>query len=523
MNLRRHYPILLACFLVLAFFLLVLGGQRVIAYTTSSQEAGIQAAEGVDHSAEVDLFDDSQVHSLQILISEADYERMISTYQNTGEKDYFQADVILDGVRINDVGLRLKGNASLMSALGGTGSMGAGMDRGAGMQLPEGFEPPDLPEGSEPASLGAPFAPASPPAGFDPANPLQAGQGLIGQPPGGMAPGGVFGTTAAQGGTLKIPLLIKFDEFVSGQTYQGHTKLALRTYGISYDEAMLAEPITNFAFELLDLPAAQVAFTGLRINDQDETLYVLSEVIDDPAYLKAHFADPGGVLFKAEVGSSLTYVGDDPSAYAASFSQETRQNDADAAALIDFARFLTQSDDATFARELPEHLDTGSFATYLAITNLLVNNDSIAGMNNNYYLYFDESAGRFSLLYWDGNESLGGLAMGGSTNADLYFENISGMRMPGGSQNILLERFLAAPAFRALYEQKLVLVYQAAFSSGALEAKVGQLAAVVQAANETRQLVDRDAYDQAVEATLAFLAGRREYLETTDLLGTTAR
>ena len=75
---------------------------------------------------EVALFDDTVVHTIQILISDADYEQMITTYQQTGVKDYFHADVIIDGVRVSDVGLRLKGNASLRTALGGMGMGGRG-------------------------------------------------------------------------------------------------------------------------------------------------------------------------------------------------------------------------------------------------------------------------------------------------------------------------------------------------------------------------------------------------------------
>jgi hypothetical protein len=56
-------------------------------------------------------YDGPDFRNIQILISDADYEQMITTYQETGLKDYFHADVIIDGVRVNNVGLRLKGNA----------------------------------------------------------------------------------------------------------------------------------------------------------------------------------------------------------------------------------------------------------------------------------------------------------------------------------------------------------------------------------------------------------------------------
>jgi spore coat protein CotH len=178
--------------------------------------------------------------------------------------------------------------------------------------------------------------------------------------------------------------------------------------------------------------------------------------------LTKYFENADGVLYKAEVGSTLSYEGEDPSSYANSFTQQTRVNDADLAPLIAFMRFLDQADDATFESELPDYLDVDAFATYLAVNDLLVNTDSIIGMNNNYYLYYDAAAERFTLLMWDANESMGKL--GGSTTYDLYFNNSQGGQGcrgggpgggMGGGRNTLLTRFMASERFRALYEEKL--------------------------------------------------------------------
>jgi len=231
------------------------------------------------------------------------------------------------------------------------------------------------------------------------------------------------------------------------------------------------------------------------------------------------------VLYKAEVGASLTYQGDDPSLYARSFTQQTRVNDADLGPLIDLMRFITEVDNATFERELSEHLDVDSLATYLAINNLLVNTDSLVGMSNNYYLYYDEVAERFTLLMWDGNESLGKMARGGqAATYDIYFSGQSGGegRMGGGmggGRNLLVTRFLASAQCMALYEQKLAEVYEMAFTGGALADKTESYAALVRAANASRGLVNEENYDRAVAEVLAFVEQRGDYLATTSLLG----
>ena len=534
-TLRRNYKLLILAAAVIGALAAGLWDRRIVAYTTGSgtlnvAQAGATGTAPVlrDYGSDVDLFDESVVHTVQILISDADYQQMIATYQQTGAKDYFHADIVIDGVRVNNAGIRLKGFSSLRTALGG----GGGGDM-PGMGGQPGFDPEKMPNqgdmpGFDPEKMPDPgdrpdFDPGDMP-NFDP----------LARPPGqaGNMPAPGQGWQRPEGGTPfgqgdgRIPFLVKFDEFVPGQTYQGYSRLAIRTYGGQVDHSLLQEPVTNAVFRQAGLPAPQTAYTGMRINDQAEQLYVIAEVIDE-TYLAHYFDNPDGVLYKAEVGSSLTYAGEDPTAYVNSFSQETRVNDADMAPLIAFMRFLAESDDATFERDLPAWLDVDAFATYLAVNNLLVNVDSIAGMSNNYYLYYDEEAKRFTLLMWDGNESLGKIG-GGSQAAsyDLYFKGAfsfgGGRAGPMGKSNILVTRFLASPTFTALYETKLGQVYQQAFAGGALTRLVEQYTTLVRQANETRGLVDLDAYEEDVAAVLDFIARRGDYLAATPMLGQSA-
>jgi spore coat protein CotH len=525
LELRRHWKLWVLLALVLAVLTLGLGHYRITAYTVPGSLQVMD--QGIDHDNDVALFDDSVVHSIHILISDADYEQMITTYQQTGEKEYFHADVVIDGVRVSNVGVRLKGNASLQTALG-RGFGGRGFDRqqapGGERQRPE-FDPENMPEmrgfpSFDPEDMpampdGRQFDPENMPQRPDWAQPPSDGENL--QPPD-VGPAGDM--PAMQGdASAKLPLMIKFNEFVSGQTYQGYKNLAIRTYGISSDAAMLHEPVTNSVFRLAGLPATQTAYVGLQLNDGAEQLYSISEVINDD-YLEQHFDNPDGVLYKAEVGSTLTYAGEDPSLYATNFTQQTRVNDADMAPLIAFMRFLSESDDATFERELPDWLDVDAFATYLAINNLLVNTDSIIGMNNNYYLYYDDVSQRFTLLMWDANESLGKHAgASGAAQYDIYDVSQQGGRGRGGGTNTLVSRFMASPTFKALYEAKLQQVYQQAFASGAMTALVEQYADLVRQANRGRDLVVLEDYERAVAKVLDFIEQRSDYLAHTSLLG----
>lgn len=473
LTLKRNYPLLILLVGVLLVLILGMGKQRIIAYTVkSSQAAQSQLADNYTNA--VSLFDDRVVHTLQIEMDPIDYQKMITTYQQTGEKDYFHANIVIDGVKVNNVGIRLKGNASLGTALG----VRFGRDQRA-------------------------------PGGED-------GGGQL--PAGGM-PGGNRNT--------QIPLMIKFDEFVSGQTYQSYDRFAIRSSGISYDASLLQEPITYSVLRSVGLPATGTAYAGLSLNGAEEKLFTISEVIEQD-YLEKRFTNPGGVLYKSEVRSNMSYLGEDPSAYADSFTIETRINDADMAPLIRFLKFVSQSDDATFEQDLPKYLDVDSFATYLAVNSLLVNNDSMVGIGNNFYLYYDDQTGRFTVLLWDANESLGKLGFGrpggggSAATADIYPQ--ASMRVGGfpgmrGASNDLLNRFMANETFKALYEQKLKLVYQQAFANGGMAQQIEQYTTLVRKANADRHLVDADAYEQAVANVINFINQRGEYLASIPLLG----
>jgi spore coat protein CotH len=541
-NLRRNYSIILILIALVSILVFALGDARVIAYTTSPTATVTANVEGVDYANHVKLFDDTVVHSVQVIMDDDDYDEMLATYQQTQLKEYFKADVIIDGVRINDVGIRLKGNASLRTALGGGMGGDGGGNRPEGGNMPQDGERPAPLEGMPNFGNGAP--PQRPEANSeDNAQSDESAQGGVDPQ---MPQRGVG--MESESSEKKIPFMIKFDKYVEGQTYQGYTNLSIRNYGTSYNEAMLQEPLTNLVARLSGIPATETAYMGFKINDGEETLYVISELVNEN-YLEEHFENADGILYKAELGSTLSYEGEDPSSYANSFTQQTRVNDADLAPLIEFMRFLDEADDETFEKDLPNYLDVDSFATYLAVNAMVVNTDSILGMNNNYYLYYDDEAEKFTLLMWDANESFGKL--GGSATYDLSLTNTQsgrgegGMNRPaenndtkapennnggpggggmgrggggpGGGQNTLLTRFMASETFKALYEEKLQVVYEQAFTSGAVTETAERYSDLIHSVNEERGLVDLEAYDKAVENILNFIDQRTEYLKSTGM------
>lgn len=544
MTLKRNYPILLALALVIILVPVLLHDVRIVAYTTPGRQKAAAATISYDNAT--DIFDDAQIHEVTILISEEDKEKMVTTLQETGEKDYFPADVIIDGVRINKVGIRLKGNASLMSIGGGFGGKGGfGNGGGFGGGRPN-FNPGNMPGWPDGGELQQ-----APDNGKRPEMPF--GEGKMPEMPEGVEMPAFPGGGAPFGGTdngqdSKVSYLIKFDEYVEGQAYQGYTKLALRSYGITYDAAQLHEPVSNAAFNSVGVTSVKTAYISLQFNGETPSLYAITEE-PDQIYIDRIFPESEGVLYKVQqVGNSFRYLGEDPTLYDGAFSQETAKNEADLAPLIAFMRFATESTDEKFARDLSKWFDVDAFAAYLAVNNLVVNNDSLAGMGNNYYLYYDFDTERFTILAWDTNESLGKLGMGSNATTDLYWKMVTekfgtlldegsseettnttqpetewrggrGGPMGMGGNNLLMTRFFAVPEFVSLYEEKLQTFYQKLFVENTLTAQIETYAAMVTAYNQEHTLVDQAAYDAAVQKTLSFVTQRQTYLENTELLG----
>lgn len=96
------------------------GSARLHAYT-ASERAGEDAV-AVDVAGATSLFDHTALHTIHLRFDLDDYRRAVDAFLATGAKDFFPADAEIDGVGVPQVGLRLKGNASLQDLAARTGS-----------------------------------------------------------------------------------------------------------------------------------------------------------------------------------------------------------------------------------------------------------------------------------------------------------------------------------------------------------------------------------------------------------------
>ena len=212
-----------------------------------------------------------------------------------------------------------------------------------------------------------------------------------------------------------LPWLIRLDKFVDGQELDGSTDFVVRS---SSTQTSLNEAVALELLERAGLATQEAIATRFSVNGSAETLRLTVENPDD-AWDAAEFGTEG-ILYKAEAEGDYSYRGDDPASYVDVFDQETGDEE-NLEPLIDFLQFINESDDATFAAELPDHLDVEAFATYLAMQDLVQNFDDIDGPGNNSYLRYDTESKTFTVVNWDLNlafgQSPGGAGAGGMGGA----------------------------------------------------------------------------------------------------------
>jgi spore coat protein CotH len=165
-------------------------------------------------SGEVDLFDLSIPHSIDIKMSDDALQKMAEDYQNQALKTWVEADVTIDGTLIESVGVRLKGNSTLR-ALGNNSRFGRGRGRNWNMSN----------------------------ASFD--NPST------------------------------LPMLLSFDKFEKGRAYQGREELAIRPVkdgSTNLNEALALQLIADSG-----QPSQHFSWTNFAVNDYSSATRLVLE------------------------------------------------------------------------------------------------------------------------------------------------------------------------------------------------------------------------------------------------------
>ncbi|WP_405800762.1 CotH kinase family protein [Streptomyces halstedii] len=494
-RLRHHWKPAGALCAGLALMVYAFGDARVSPYVTSASRVEADTITE-DVAGTVGLYDTSVRHSIQLEYDQTDFDKMMKEFKDDGTKESIQADLTIDGVFLQDVGIRLKGNSTLMS-LRGTGGMPGGGGRGPGEAGVTGQGGPRMPQGAGGPPDGGQGADAGGTGGTAGTGGAGAGQGPGGAAGGGRG-GGMTQYDLSADKPEELPWLIKIDEYVEGRAYQGEREISLRPG--SNAEVPFNEALALSLMKESGEPAERYGFSTLKVNDRPAAARLM---VENPDTEYAEAVEGESVVYKARAGGSFAYQGDDPSDYEASFRQLNKVGSQDLEPVMKLIKWVEEASDEEFAEDLGKHLDVESFATYVAAQNLLVNFDDMAGPGKNYLLGYDLDTKKFSVLGWDYNLTFSGdatagpddeMSMGGGPGGGRPGEMPEGMPegvpegvpegfpegMPGGadggegrgggpggmSGHALKDRFLELDAFDEVYKTAYRDLYEAFYASG---------------------------------------------------------
>ena len=230
----------------------------------------------------------------------------------------------------------------------------------------------------------------------------------------------------------KRPLKLDFNEYVSGQEYDGLKKINM--HNMADDNSLQRELVTYDLFKWAGVKGSRYSYAQVYVNDVLQGLYLLIEQIDK-TFMNHYYASDQGTFYKFKFGELIVQ-------YDSGVLDEYNE-------MIDVA-VATPSNE--LKNTLDTILDTDGFLKLMAIL-IITNSVDNAIANTNFNLYHEPKS---SLLYWvpwDLNLSLFQWA-----NMDLNEPNF----------NTTFSRMMMVPEYRNRYYELVCEILQYNFAADRL-------------------------------------------------------
>ena len=185
------------------------------------------------------------------------------------------------------------------------------------------------------------------------------------------------------------------------------------------DPSKARETLGYAAYRAAGVPAprtglAEVTLTVPGKYDREYLgLFTIVEPIDKP-FLKHHYKSDKGLLMKPERVGGLNYLGEDWERYKTTYQPKRDATPAEQKRVMDFTRFVNQSSDESFAREIGSYIDVDAFLRFMAVTALEANMDSFFTLGHNYCLYLHPDTNKFHFIPWDLDRSFANFGIFGT-------------------------------------------------------------------------------------------------------------
>lgn len=303
---------------------------------------------------------------------------------------------------------------------------------------------------------------------------------------------------AQRSGTDKKSMKVDLNEFVKGQKIAGVSKLNF--HNNVTDVAWMHEPLAYELYRAAGVPAPRTSYARVTLNavgaHTNEFLGLYS-IVENPDnnWAEANFGTKKGAIFKPVTRELFKFQGTDWATYKQAYDAKTDLTPKQLERVYEFARLVTDADDAEFARRLPDFLDVDEFSRFMAVTIWLSSTDSILMMGQNYVVYLSPKTDRFQFIPWDLDRAFGNFFSPSPEKMSI--------RKAWAEDNRFLERVMAVDVVRQAYLARLAEFQGTLFRPERFATLVDRVAGLIRPVVEKEDPAKLAAFDAAVAGKAA--------------------
>ena len=208
--------------------------------------------------------------------------------------------------------------------------------------------------------------------------------------------------------TNKKPFKLDFNEFVSGQKFDGLKKMNLNN--LYQDPTFMREKMFLDFIQAHGLYGPRATYSRVYVNSVYWGLYLSLDQIDK-TFVNREFGNNDGNLFKGDGSASscanLEYHGV-MSSYYNCYELKTNETANDWTDLVDLTYQINQTTAQQFEDSVEAVLNTNSFLGAWASYSLFADYDSYPyRFSHNYYVYHNSVTDKFEWIIWDVSTAFG--------------------------------------------------------------------------------------------------------------------
>lgn len=302
---------------------------------------------------------------------------------------------------------------------------------------------------------------------------------------------------------------LDFEEFKNNNEIDGMKQLNLNN-GFK-DPSFLREKLCLDFMQYYGLHAPRCNYANVYVNNQLWGFYTLVEEVDK-TFLKTHFGNKKGNLYKGDPSGNLTWKGNNPTAYYNNYELKTNEDVNDWSDLVWLIDNINNTPASQLKDSLDASLNTAAYVKQWATTILFSNLDSYTGSGHNYFIYHNTATDKFEWIAWDVNEAFGVFLHGNQTS---QMTTLPMNYNATASNRPLHNKMVAVPDYWNQFQNFLCNVLDEYFNPTHLNPIIDSLHEQIKNYyyNDPRKLYPDNQFDNNINSTQANILGIKPFVQ----------